>query len=63
MGILRTIPTTTKAMESSAFKELAKALIEDEKNAKESTKVDNKDVATSIALSTMTLGQIEAIHG
>ena len=63
LGILRTIPTTTKAMESSAFKELAKALIEDEKNAKESTKVDNKDVATSIALSTMTLGQIEAIHG
>jgi len=63
LGILRTIPTTTKAMESSAFKELAKALIEDEKNAKEIAKADKKDVATSIALSTMTLGQVEAIHG
>jgi len=63
LGILRTIPTTTKAMESSAFKELAKALIEDEKNAKEIAKADKKDVATSIALSTMTIGQVEAIRG
>jgi len=61
LELLRTIPTTTKAMESSAIKELAKALIEDEKNTEEDTKVDKKDMASSKALSTMTLKQINSV--
>ena len=63
LGILRTIPTTTKAMESSAFKELAKSLLEDEKRAQEGDKADKKDQASTAALSTMTIGQVEAIQG
>ena len=63
LELLRTIPTTTKAMESSAIKELAKALLEDEKRAQEGDKADKKDRASTAALSTMTIGQVEAIQG
>jgi len=61
LELLRTVPTTTKALESSAIKELAKALLEDENSAEEDSKVDKKDMASSKALSTMTLKQVNAV--
>jgi hypothetical protein len=61
LELLRTVPTTTKALENSAIKELAKALIEDEKTAEVDSKVDKKDIASSKALSTMTLKQVNAV--
>jgi len=63
LELLRTIPTTTKAMESSAFKELAKALVADEEKSKQANKVNKKDLAAEEALSTMSVGQVEAIIG
>ena len=41
--------------------QLAKALLEDENSAEEDSKVDKKDMASSKALSTMTLKQVNAV--
>ena len=59
LELLRVIPKTTKALENSAIKELAKDLIEKRATAKDAGKASKKDVATAKAVSSMSVKQVE----
>lgn len=59
LELLRVIPKTTKALENSAIKELAKDLIEKRATAKDAGKASKKDVATAKAVSSMSVKQLE----
>lgn len=60
LELLRTIPKTTKAMESSAIKELAKEVVEKLSAANDTSKVTQKQKASAVAVSTMSVKQLEA---
>jgi len=58
LELLRVIPKTTKSIENSAIKELAKDLIEKRSIAKDAEKSNKKNIATSNAVATMTVKQL-----
>ena len=60
LELLRAIPKTTKAMEGSAIKELAKEVVEKSNAANDASKVTQKQKASAVAVSTMSVKQLEA---
>lgn len=59
LELLRTIPKTTKAMEDSAIKELAKEVVEKRNAVNDASKVTQKQKASAVAVSTMSVKQLE----
>jgi hypothetical protein len=60
LELLRAVPATTKAMEGCAIKELAKEVIEKRNAANDASKVVQKQEASALAVSTMSVKQLEA---
>ena len=60
LELLRAIPATTKAIENSALKELAKDLLEQRNAANESGKTKDKQKASANAVASMSVKELEA---
>jgi len=61
LDLLRAVPMTTKAMEASAIKELAKDLLVTREIAKANSKLKRKEKTTALAAATMTVKQVEEL--
>ena len=60
LELLRTVPTTTKAMENAALKEVAKDLLKQREAANDSSKEKDKLKASAIAVASMSVKELEA---
>jgi hypothetical protein len=60
LELLRAVPTTTKGMEATAIKELAKEVVEKRNAANDVSKAAQKQKASAVAVSTMSVKQVEA---
>jgi transcription antitermination factor NusA-like protein len=60
LELLRTVPRTTKAIENSAMKEFAKAVIEKRTAANDSDKTSDLAKKSAAAVSTMSVKQLQA---
>lgn len=60
LELLRTVPTTTKAMENAALKEVAKELLKQREAANDSGKEKDKLKAISVAVASMSVKELEA---
>ena len=60
LELLRTVPRTTKAIENSAMKEFAKAVIEKRTAANDSDKTSDLASKSAAAVSTMSVKQLQA---
>ena len=60
MELLRTVPTTTKAMENAALKEVAKHLLTQREAANDSNKEKDKLKASAVAVASMSVKELEA---
>lgn len=60
LELLRAVPTTTKGMEATAIKELAKEVVEKRNAANDASKAAQKQKASAVAVSTMSVKQLEA---
>ena len=61
LELLRAVPVTTKGMQATAVKELAKDLLNTRDTAKANTKSKRKETTTANAAATMTVKQVEAL--
>ena len=60
LELLRTVPTTTKAMENAALKEVAKDLLKKREAANDSSKEKDKLKASAVAVASMSVKELEA---
>ena len=60
LELLRTVPTTTKAMENSALKEVAKDLLKQREAANDSSKTKEVIKASAVAVASMSVKELEA---
>lgn len=60
LELLRTVPTTTKAMENTALKEVAKDLLKQREAANDSSKEKDKLKASAVAVASMSIKELEA---
>ncbi len=60
LELLRTVPTTTKAMENAALKEVAKHLLTQREAANDSNKEKDKLKASAVAVASMSVKELEA---